>query len=50
MWVETQNINIPAIQFYQRAGFRFCGLDEALYDPEEPGRHEVALFWVRELT
>ena len=50
LWVETQNVNFPAIQFYRRAGFRFCGLDEAFYDPEGPGPDEIALFWVRELT
>ena len=50
LWVETQNINFPAIQFYRRAGFRLCGLDEAFYQPKEAGRTEIALFWVRELT
>src|SRR5438876_1599541 len=44
LWVETQNVNYPAIQFYRRAGFRFCGLDESLYDPEGPGPGEIALF------
>jgi GNAT superfamily N-acetyltransferase len=50
LWVETQNVNYPAIQFYQRMGFRLCGLDESLYDPAGPGGNEVALFFVRELT
>lgn len=50
LWVETQNVNFPAIQFYRRAGFRICGLDEAFYDGEGPGPREVALFWVRELS
>ena len=49
IWVETQNINYPAIQCYRRAGFRLCGLDEAFYDPKGPGRNEIALFFVREL-
>ena len=31
--VETQNVNAPAIHFYQRAGFTLCGLDTSLYDP-----------------
>jgi ribosomal protein S18 acetylase RimI-like enzyme len=48
LWLETQNINYPAVQFYRRIGFRLCGLDDTLYDPASlPG--EVALFFVRDL-
>jgi len=44
LWVETQNVNVPAIQFYHRHGFGWCGLDTALYDPAVlPG--ETALFF-----
>jgi len=50
LWVETQNINYPAVQFYQQVGFRLCGLDESLYDPAGMSRIEVALFFVRELA
>ena len=50
LWVETQNVNYPAIQFYRQVGFQLCGLDESLYDPEGPGRNEIALFFARELT
>jgi ribosomal protein S18 acetylase RimI-like enzyme len=50
LWVEAQNINYPAIQFYRRTGFRLCGLDEAFYDPEESVPSEIAFFFVRELT
>jgi ribosomal protein S18 acetylase RimI-like enzyme len=52
LWLETQNINFPAIQFYRRRGFRLCGLDDTLYDPElDPttGWDEVALFFARPL-
>lgn len=52
LWLETQNINYPAIQFYRRSGFRLCGLDDTLYDPElDPttGPDEVALFFTRPL-
>lgn len=49
LWLETQNVNHPAICFYRRAGFRLCGLDESLYDPADPARGEVALFFVRDL-
>src|SRR5512145_802951 len=34
LWVETQSINYPAIQFYRHMGFQICGLDTYLYDPE----------------
>jgi ribosomal protein S18 acetylase RimI-like enzyme len=48
LWLETQNVNFPAVQFYCRLGFRLCGLDDTLYDAaSHPG--EVALFFVREL-
>jgi ribosomal protein S18 acetylase RimI-like enzyme len=50
LWLETQNINFPAIQFYRRSGFRLCGLDDTLYDPQlDPttGSDEVALFFAR---
>jgi ribosomal protein S18 acetylase RimI-like enzyme len=48
IWLETQNVNYPAVQFYLRQGFRLCGLDETLYDPQAlPG--EVALFLARDL-
>ena len=41
---ETQNVNYPAVQFYLRCGFRLAGLDTDFYNPEGPGRGEVALF------
>ncbi|MHB0885165.1 MAG: GNAT family N-acetyltransferase [Bacillota bacterium] len=43
---ETQNVNYPAVRFYVRCGFRLAGLDTDFYDPEGPGRREVALFLV----
>jgi ribosomal protein S18 acetylase RimI-like enzyme len=44
LWLETQNINGPAITFYLRQGFRLCGFDETLYDPAiNPA--EMALFF-----
>lgn len=46
LWVETPNVNVPAIRFYRRMGFRLCGLDDSLYGP---GGGETALFFVREL-
>lgn len=48
--VETQSCNVPAIRFYERAGFRFCGLHTALYDPATVAPDEVALFFTRSLA
>jgi ribosomal protein S18 acetylase RimI-like enzyme len=48
LWLETQNVNYPAVQFYLATGFYLCGLDESFYDPvENPG--EFALFFSRPL-
>lgn len=48
--VETQTTNVPAIRFYRRAGFRFCGIHTALYDPARVAAEEVAVFFTRSLT
>ena len=47
IWLETQNINTPAIRFYQRLGFQLCGFDTTLYDPETLPETEIALFFAR---
>jgi ribosomal protein S18 acetylase RimI-like enzyme len=50
LWLETQNVNYPAVQFYLRMGFRLCGLDQTLYRPQPdilPG--ETALYFTRDL-
>ena len=48
LWLETQNVNYPAIQFYKKLGFRFCGFDESLYDPAlVPG--ETAMYFSKEV-
>ncbi len=49
LWLETQNINYPAIQFYQQMGFEWCGLDTALYDDTTDSVNEVALFFARRI-
>ena len=49
LWLETQNVNYPAIQFYLRSGFRLCGLDDTLYDPATVDPQEVALYFTRPL-
>ncbi|MCY0986506.1 GNAT family N-acetyltransferase [Nannocystis sp. ILAH1] len=43
--LETQTSNVPAIRFYQRMGFRFCGIHTALYDPAAVAPEEVAVFF-----
>ena len=47
VWLETQNVNVPAIRFYRHYGFQFCGFDEILYDPGTLDRDEIALFFVK---
>ena len=43
IWLEAQNVNSPAIRFYQRYGFVCCGIDTMMYGREQnPG--EVAIF------
>ena len=51
LWLETQNVNYPAVRFYLNLGFRLCGLDETLYRPGDPGMlpGEVALYFARDL-
>lgn len=45
LWLETQNTNYPAIQFYKRCGFTLCGLDDSLYDCTTGTPHQTALFY-----
>ena len=46
LFVETQNVNYPAVQFSLATGFYLCGLDKSFYDPIElPG--EFAVFFAR---
>ena len=48
LWLETQNFNYPAIQFYLRQGFAFSGFDADLYDPSVvPG--ETAIYFGMDL-
>lgn len=47
VWLETQNVNYPAIQFYHRSGFAFCGFDTSLYDPHNLEQAETAFFFSR---
>jgi ribosomal protein S18 acetylase RimI-like enzyme len=47
-WLETSNLNVPAVRAYERLGFVLCGLDTTLYDGT-PAEGEVALFFSRRL-
>jgi ribosomal protein S18 acetylase RimI-like enzyme len=49
LWLETQNVNYPAISFYLKSGFRFCGFDNSLYDPETVPCDEIALYFCLDL-
>jgi len=42
VWLETQNVNVPAIHAYRRLGFRITGLDTTFYDG--PADAEVAIY------
>ncbi len=46
VWLETQNVNAPAIRFYRWSGFQFCGFDATLYDLAD-SNEEIALFFAR---
>lgn len=50
LWLETQTTNHGAIRFYERLGFKCCGLDTSLYDPAQVGPEEVAVFFERAIT
>lgn len=46
--LETQNTNVPAIEFYKKQGFEITGMNMTLYDPLE-NKDEVALFMTYDL-
>jgi ribosomal protein S18 acetylase RimI-like enzyme len=50
VWLETQNVNYPAVQFYRRIGFHLCGVDQRLYDPASPAGRDTALFFALDLA
>jgi GNAT superfamily N-acetyltransferase len=49
LWLETQNVNIPAIRFYRRAGFSLSGFDASLYDSNNVDPREVGIFFSKPL-
>jgi GNAT superfamily N-acetyltransferase len=50
IFVETQIANVPAIDFYQKHGFRVSGFNDHLYENDDLDRQDVALylFWERD--
>lgn len=46
---ETQNTNVPAIGFYQRAGFHIESVDLSLYSNEDYPDGEIAVFMKKRL-
>ncbi len=45
LWLETQNVNVPAVRAYRALGFQLVGLDTSLYDGDVA--HETALYFAR---
>jgi ribosomal protein S18 acetylase RimI-like enzyme len=48
VWLETSNLNYPAIAAYRRMGFVLCGLDLCMFDGTESSG-EVAVYMSRSL-
>ncbi|HZZ37322.1 MAG TPA: GNAT family N-acetyltransferase [Caulobacteraceae bacterium] len=48
VWLETSNLNVPAVAFYRRLGFALCGADTTLY-AGTPAEGETALFFARKV-
>ena len=42
VWLETSNVNVPAIAAYERLGYSLCGADRLYYGDYMPG--ETALY------
>lgn len=46
---ETQNTNVPAMRFYQRAGFQIEGIDLSYYSNDDFPDGEIAVFMKKRL-
>lgn len=44
MFLQTQDINIPAMRLYEKWGFKICGIDTMFYY-NSPHRGETAIFY-----
>lgn len=47
LWLETQDVNYDAIQFYQKVGFQWCGLDLSLDVHDGSQTDETAVFFMQ---
>lgn len=47
---ETQNTNVPAMDFYRRLGFEIDGIHLSYYPPAEVAPNEIAVFMKRSLA
>lgn len=45
VWLETSNVNVPAIAAYERLGYSLCGADRLFYGDYMPG--ETALYFAK---
>jgi ribosomal protein S18 acetylase RimI-like enzyme len=47
--LETQNTNVPAIEFYMKCGFELDGIDLSYYTNNDVESGELAFFMKRKL-
>jgi ribosomal protein S18 acetylase RimI-like enzyme len=47
VWLETSNVNVPAVIAYERLGYSLCGADRLFYGDYMPG--ETALYLAKSL-
>jgi ribosomal protein S18 acetylase RimI-like enzyme len=48
VWLETSNVNVPAVHAYERLGYALCGADTRYYGDYMPG--ETAIYFAKSLT
>lgn len=47
VWIETSNVNVPAVHAYERLGYALCGADRLFYGTYMP--HETAIYLAKSL-
>jgi len=47
VWIETSNVNVPAVHAYERLGYALCGADSRFYGTYMP--HETAIYLAKSL-
>jgi ribosomal protein S18 acetylase RimI-like enzyme len=43
VWLETSNVNVPGVRFYERQGYALCGADRLYYGDYAPGEAAIYL-------